>query len=57
MGINFFLNNSVAFDLQNQQTLYTSNVVPEPSIPALLILSCCVLVLGLRCARHPGQRL
>ena len=57
MGINFFLNNSVAFDLQNQQTLYTSNVVPEPSIPALLILACCALLIGLRRARHPDTRL
>jgi hypothetical protein len=57
MGINFFLNNSVAFDLQNQQTLYTSNVVPEPSISALLILACGTLVLGLLCARHPDPRL
>ena len=37
-GIAFFLDNSVAFDLQNQQTLYTSNVVtvPEPGPIGLL---------------------
>ena len=37
VGIGFFLNNSVAFDLENQQTLYTSNVVavPEPATAAL----------------------
>jgi len=38
LGIGFFLADSVAFDLQNQQTLYTSNVVavPEPGSFALL---------------------
>jgi hypothetical protein len=38
-GISFFLGNSVAFDLENQQTLYTSNVVvvPEPNAFVLLL--------------------
>lgn len=38
IGINFFLNNSVAFDLENKKTFYTPNAVtvPEPNTSALL---------------------
>jgi hypothetical protein len=37
LGIGFFLANSVAFDLENKQTLYTNVVVvPEPAIASLL---------------------
>lgn len=46
IGIGFFLNKSVAFDLENMQTLYTSNtVIPEPS--ALVLLQAVLLVGGL----------
>ncbi len=38
IGVNFFLNNSVAFDLENKKTFYTPNAVtvPEPNTSALL---------------------
>ncbi len=48
VGINFFLNNSVAFDLENRETLYTSQVVPEPTSLALGILAGGFLILALR---------
>ncbi len=50
-GISFFLNNSVGFDLENQQTLYTANVVtavPEPSTYALFGLGMLALVIAYR---------
>jgi hypothetical protein len=39
IGINFFLHNSVAFDLENQRTLYTNQVVPEPSAALLAVFA------------------
>ena len=50
IGIGFFLADSVAFDLQNQQTLYTSNVVtvPEPGPIGLLGFAAIGLNLFLR---------
>ncbi|MEI8309589.1 MAG: PEP-CTERM sorting domain-containing protein [Verrucomicrobiota bacterium] len=49
LGINFFLNNSVAFDLANQQTLYTAAVVvPEPSTCALSALGILGSILAYR---------
>ena len=52
VGIGFFLNKSVAFDLENQQTLYTSAVVPEPG--PIFLLGMAGLAVGfrwLRCRR------
>ena len=41
VGINFFLNNSVAFDFENRKTFYTPStvVVPEPSTATLILLA------------------
>jgi len=40
IGIGFFLENSVAFDLENQQTLYTDAtvIIPEPRAALLILL-------------------
>ncbi|CAN5800401.1 hypothetical protein BH09VER1_BH09VER1_48750 [soil metagenome] len=50
VGIGFYLNNSVAFDLANQQTLYTDATVtvPEPGTVALMGLGCLAVGAGLR---------
>lgn len=60
LGIGFFLNNSVAFDLQNQQTLYTPNIVvnsvPEPSTDGLLVLAGIAALLSIRSWRVFFQR-
>ncbi len=45
IGIGFFLENSVAFDLENQQTLYTDAtvIVPEPNAVILFLAGLAVL--------------
>lgn len=53
VGIGFFLNKSVAFDLENQQTLYTSAVVPEPG--SIFLLGMAGLAVGFRRWRCRGR--